>query len=219
MLAQPRRLEVGERGDGHEGSVEPLAGDPDLGRRLDLQRLLPDPRLVQPGEDVVEVARGELGQARLVGRARSTLDHRARLLRSGGGEKDGDIPRHVQEAHRQRDRVAADETRESEPVPALEDVLERRLGPRAEAEPPGETLRHLAVHRQRLAGHRKAVGDGLLDHDGAQLRGATEADVRPEEREDLCGVARVHERERGPGHDVVAIQLRGLVSVPGAPKE
>ena len=217
VLAKPRRLEIGERGDGHEGGVDPFARDPDLRKRLDLQRLLPHPRLVQLGEHLVEVARGEIGESRLVRRARSTLDDCACLLGAGGGEKDGDVSRHVQETHRQRDRVAAGDTREPQPVPALEDVFERRLGARAEAEPPGEPLRHLAVHRQRLAGRRKAVGDGLLDHGGAELRGATEADVRPEEREDLRGVARVDERERGPRHDVVAVQLRRLVPVRGAP--
>jgi len=62
------------------------------------------------------------------------------------------------------------------------------------------------------------VGNGLLDHGGAELRGATEADVGPEERKDLCGVARVDEREHGPRHDVVAVQLRRLVSVRGAPR-
>ncbi len=32
------------------------------------------------------------------------------------------------------------------------------------------------------------MGDRLLDHGAAESRGATESDVRPEERKDLCGL-------------------------------
>ena len=107
VLAKPRRLEIGERGDRREGGVDPFARDPDLRERLELQRLLPHPRVVELGEDLVEVAPGELGEPRLVRRARPALDDRACLLRAGGGEEDRDVSRHVQEPHRQRDRVAA----------------------------------------------------------------------------------------------------------------
>ncbi len=51
VLTKPRRLEIGECRDRREGGVDPFTGDPDLRRRLDLERLLPHPRLVEFGED------------------------------------------------------------------------------------------------------------------------------------------------------------------------
>ena len=107
--------------------------------------------------------------------------------------------------------------RESPSVPAREDVLERRLDARAEVEPPGEPLRHLAHRRERVAGPRAGVGDGVLDQRGADLRGAAGPDVGPVEREHLRGVGRVDEEERGPVRDVVAVELRRLVPVRRAP--
>ena len=123
----------------------------------------------------------------------------------------------MQQPHRQRDRVAARDAREPQPVPALEDVLERRLDAGAEAEPAGEALRHLAVHRERLAGQRRPCVDR---RPRPSRRGCSGSRPRPtfERRNasDLGGVARVDERERGPRHDVVAVELRRLVPVRGA---
>ncbi len=112
---------------------------------------------------------GELGEPGLVRGTRSTLDDGPCLVGACGGEEEGDVPRHVQETHRQRDRVAAG-VRESPSVPAREDVLERCLDARAEVEPPGEPLRHLAHRRERVTRPRAGVGDGVLDHRGANLR-------------------------------------------------
>ena len=159
---------------------------------------------------------GELGEPRLVRGTRPTLDDGPCLVGACGGEEEGDVPRNVQETHRQRDRVAAG-VRESPSVPAREDVLERCLDARAEVEPPGEPLRHLAHRRERVTGSRAGVGDGLLDHRGADLRSAAGPDVGPVERQDLGGVGRVDEEERGSVRDVVAEQLRRLVAVRGAP--
>src|SRR5438874_9914903 len=39
VLAKPRRLETGERGDGREGGIDLLTCDPDLRERLDLEHL------------------------------------------------------------------------------------------------------------------------------------------------------------------------------------
>ena len=128
----------------------------------------------------------------------------------------GSLPRNVQETHRQRDRVAAG-VRESSAVPTREDVLERCLDARAEVEPPGEPLRHLAHRRERVTGPRAGVGDGLLDHRGADLRSAARPDVGAVERQDLRGVGRVDEVERGSVRDVVAEQLCSLVAIRRAP--
>ena len=162
---------------------------------------------------VGEAARGEIGQSRLVCPARPLLDHRAGGLRSSGGQKT-EMSRATCTSRIGKGIASPPATtREVQAVPALKDVFECRLGARTESEPSGESLRHLAVHGQCLAGRRQAVGDGLLDHDGTELRRAAESDVRPEERDDLLGIARVDERERGPRHDVVPVDLRGLVSV------
>jgi hypothetical protein len=115
------------------------------------------------------VPRGELGKSRLVRGARSTFDDCPCLVGAGGGEEEGDVPRHVEETHRYRDRIAAG-VRESPSVPAREDVLERHLDARTEVEPPGEPLRHLAHRRECVTRPRARVGDGVVDHGGAELR-------------------------------------------------
>ena len=107
--------------------------------------------------------------------------------------------------------------RESPSVPAREDVLERRLDVRAEVEPPGEPLRHLAHRRERVTGPRAGVGDRVLDQRGADLRRAAGPDVGLVEREHLRRVGRVDQEERGSVLDVVAVQLRRLVAVRRAP--
>jgi len=101
--------------------------------------------------------------------ALATLNNRTRLIGSRGGEEERDVPGHVQEAHRQRDRVARD-VGYSPSVPAREDVLERRLDVFIEAKPPSETLRHLAHHRERVPGPRAGVGERLLDQFGTHVR-------------------------------------------------
>ena len=121
----------------------------------------------------------------------------------------------MQKTHRQRDLVAAD-VRESPSVPAREDELERSLDARAEGEPARESLRHLAHRREPLAGSRACIRDRLLDECVANFRGATGADVRPIEREDLGGVGRVDQEERGSVGDVVVVQLNRLMAVRGA---
>ena len=216
VAAKPRRLEAGERRDGHEGGIHPFACHPDLRKRLDLQRLLPDSRLVQLGEQVDEVSAREISEPRVVGLTRSTFDHGASLVRARGGEEERHVPGHVQETHGQRDLVATD-VRESPPVPACEDVLERGLDAGAELEPPREPLRHLAHRRERLARPGPGVGDGLLDQLRAHLRAAPDPNVRPVEREDLRGLGGINEVEGGPVRDVVAVELRRLVPVGGAP--
>ena len=217
VLAQPRRLEARERGDGHEGGVDPLACDPDLRKRLGLDCLLPHARLVQLGEEIVEVRERELREPGLIRFARSTLDDTPCLVRASGGEEERDVPAHVQETHRQRDLVAAG-IGKSLAVPAGEDVLERCLDARAEVEPPGEALRHFAHRRERVARTRAAgVGDDVLDHRGTNLGRAAGPDVGAVEREDLRRLGRVDEEERGSVLDVLAEQLRSLVPVRRAP--
>ena len=212
MLAQPRCLEAGERGDRPERGVDPLACDPDLRERLGCDRLLPHPRLVQLGEKLVEVLQRDAGEPGLVGSARSTLDDGPGLVGPRRREKEGDIPRHVQQPHRQRDLVAAG-VGEALSVPTSEDELEALLDAGAEVEPPGESLRDLAHRRERGTGPRAGVRDGVLDQRLSDLRAATGADVGAIERQDLGGVGRVDEEERGPMRDVVAVQLRRLVAV------
>ena len=187
VLAQPRRLETGDRGDGGECRVDPVARDEYRWSRLGPERALPHPRLVQSGEDVGEALHGERGQCGLVRSARSALDDSACLVGARCGEEQGDISRHVQETHRQRDRLTGDAWK-SPPVPAREDVLERGLDARIEAEPPGEPLRHLAHHRERVTGPRAGVGDRVLDQLLADLGAAADPDVRFVEREDLRGL-------------------------------
>ena len=98
-------------------------------------------------------------------------------------------------------------------VPAREDVFERGFDARAEFEPPGEPLRHLAHRRERLARPRACVGDRLLDERVADLRWAAGSDVGAVEREHLRRVGRVDEEERGPVRDVVVVDLQRLVPV------
>ena len=85
------------------------------------------------------------------------------------------------------------------------------VGP--QAEPPGEPLRHLAHLRERLARPRRRALDRHLDHLRAHLRRSAEPDVGSIELDHLCRVGRVDEIEGGPVRDVVAEQLRRLMSV------
>src|SRR4029078_11144418 len=158
-----------------------------------------------------------LGKPGLVGGARSTPDDAPRLVGASGGEKEGDIPPHVQKPHGKRDLVTTD-TWKSPPVPARKDVLERCLDARTEIEPSGETLRDLAHRRERVARARAAgVRDDVLDHRVPNLRRAAGTDVGPIEREHLRRVARVDEEERGSVLDVLAEQLCRLVPFRVAP--
>jgi hypothetical protein len=216
VLTEPRRLEPGDRRDRGECGVDPVTGDPLQRGRLAVHRLRPHVRVVELGKEVVEVPRGELGESRIVRCARATLDDRPRLVCARGGEEEGDVPRHVQQAHRQGDRVARD-VGDSPSVPACEDVLERRLDVRAEAEPAREPLRHLAHHRERVPGPRAGVGEGIFDQLGPHLRAAAGPDVGVVEGKDLVAVGGVDQVEGGSVVDVVAVQLRRLVSVRRAP--
>ena len=121
VLAKPRRLETGERGDGREGGVDPLARDPDLRERLGLERLLPHPRLVQLGEEVVEVPHGEIGEPGVVRGARSTLDDGSCLVGARGREEEGDVP-----SPRAEDASAAGSRRRGRPGTPVRPSVRRR---------------------------------------------------------------------------------------------
>ena len=164
---------------------------------------------------LVEVPEGELGETRLVRGARSSFDDVTRLARPGRGEEERDVPRHVEETHRRRDRVASC-ARESAPIAAREAMLERRLDTRPEVEPTREPLRDLAHRRERLTSPRGGVCDRVFEEGGADLQDLADADVGPVEREHLRRVGRVDEEERCPMRDVVAVELRRLVAVRGA---
>ncbi len=170
----------------------------------------------RPSSELAETPHGELGETRLVRRARSALDDGARLVGARRGEKQGDVPAHVQKAHRQRDLVASD-VWESSPVPAREDELERSVDARTEVEPAREPLCDLAHRGERRARPRTGLGDGVLDECGADFRRPPRSDVCAIEREHFRGVGRVDQEERGSVRDVVAEELRGLVPVRRAP--
>ena len=188
-----------------------------LRERLGLEGLLPHPRLVEPGEEVVEIPDRELCEPRLVRGTRPSVDDGSSLGGAAGGEEEGDVASDVQKTDGHRERVAPS-VRESVPVPAGEDVLEGGLDARAEVEPPREPLRHLAHRRERLSGPRAGVGDRVLDHRGANLRGAARADVGAVEREHLRRIRRVDQEERGSVLDVVSEQLGCLVAVRRTPR-
>ena len=215
VLPEPRRLEPGERGEGTERGVDALVRDPQLRQRLGVERLLPHARLVEPVEQVVEVAHREVGEPRLVRRAVSALDHGAGLVGAGGGEEERDVPADVQEPDRQRQLVAAD-GREAASVPAGEHVLERRLHARAELEPAGEPLCDLAHGREALARPRAGVCERVGDQRLALLRRLPGSDVRAVEGEHLRRVGRVDQEERRAVRDVVVVDLDRLVAVRGA---
>src|SRR5207248_2539041 len=107
----------------------------DLRKRLAFERVLPHPRVVQLGAHAVEVAHGELGQTRVVRRAGSAFEDGACVVGARGGEEERVVPRHVEETGRQWKLLTADLAGRALPVPAREDVLERRLDPCAELEP------------------------------------------------------------------------------------
>ena len=139
------------------------------------------------------------------------------LVGAGGREEERDVARHVQEAHRHRERVAAD-AREATSVPAREHVLEGSLDAGGEVEPPREALRDLAHRSKRIARARAGVRDRILDERRAGLRGLACPDVCAVEREHLFTARRVDEIERSPVLDVVAVERRRLMPVGCAPR-
>ena len=118
----------------------------------------------------------------------------------------------MQEAHRQGDRVPCD-VGEPSPVPAGEDVFERRLNVRVEIEPAREPLRHFAHHRKRRTPSRGGVRDRVLEHRCTHIRAPTGPHIGLVEREHLRRVGRVDQEERRPVLDVVPEQLRRFVPV------
>ena len=123
----------------------------------------------------------------------------------------------MQQAHRQRDRVAGDGGKAAS-VPTSEHELQRCLDVRAEVEPPRKTLRDLAHRRESLTCPRPGVGDRFLDDRRANLRRPADADVGAIELEHLGRTGRVDQEERCAVRDVVAEQLRRLVTVRRAPR-
>src|SRR5581483_6073145 len=87
VLAEPGRLEIGERSHRPEGSGDPVAADPSLGQRLALERLLPHPRVVEVAEQVCEVLDGQPGEPRVVRRTLTALDHVAGRVGTGGRQE------------------------------------------------------------------------------------------------------------------------------------
>jgi hypothetical protein len=87
QLAQPRRLQAGDRGDRREAFFDRVTVEPDRRRGLNRERVLPHPRLVDLSEHCVEVRDRELCEARLIRGAGALLEHRTRALGAGGGEE------------------------------------------------------------------------------------------------------------------------------------
>ena len=210
MSAQPVGLEVGERPDHAERGVDLVAGHPPLGRRLGGDRLLPDQRVVEPVEQLVEVVGREGGQVRVVGAARALLDHVARPIGARGRQEDRDVARDMEHPRRRRDRLPRGRAWEPVPVPALEDVRQVRDNAGAEAEPAGEALRDLAVQGERRARDLERVLERVGDHRLTNLRRSSLSHHVHEERADLFGVASVDECELGARLDVVPEELRLL---------
>jgi hypothetical protein len=215
VLTQPRRLQAGDRGDRREAFFDRLTVQPDRGRRLDRERVLPHARLVELREYRVQVRDRQLDQARLVSGAGALLEHCTRTLGPGCGEEQRGVLCDMQQADRERDLLAG-HGRDPQPVPAREHVSERRLDARAQAEPDGEPLCDLAHRFKRFASPRTGLRDRLLKHLGAHLGRPSEPDEGAIELEYLVRLGGVDQVERGPVRDVVAEQLARLVPVGGA---
>ena len=161
------------------------------------------------------MARTQLGQTRVVGRASPPHEHGSRIVVSRRGEEERKVPRHVEETCRQRQLLAADPSRQALPVPAGEHVLERPLDAGTQLEPACEPLRNLAHRRERLAGSRR-IGERRLDQPLANLRRASRTHVGAVEGEHLRRVGRIDQEEGCPVLDVLAEEERRLVPVRGA---
>jgi hypothetical protein len=96
VSAQPVRLEVGECPDHPERGVDLVAGHPALGRRLGGDRLLPDQRVVEAIEQLVEMVGRDGGQVRVVSATGALSNHVARAIGSSGRQEDGDVSRDVE---------------------------------------------------------------------------------------------------------------------------
>jgi hypothetical protein len=210
VAAQPVGLEVGECPDQAKRGVDLVAGHPLLRRRLGGDRLVPDQRVVEPVEQLVEVVGREGGHVRVVGAARALLDHLARPFGARGGQDDRDVTRDMEHPCRRRDRLPSGRAREPVPVPALEDVREVRDNAGPKAEPPGEALRDLAMQGERRACDLESVLERVGDHSLTNLRRSSLSHHVHEERAELVEVASVYECELGARLDVVPEELRLL---------
>ena len=116
----------------------------------------------------------------------------------------------MQHPRRRRDRLPRSRAREPVPIPALEEVRQVRDYAGAEAEPPGEPLRDLAVQGERRAHDLESVLERVGDHSLTNLRRSSLSDHIHEERAKLVEVASIHECELGARLDVVPEELRLL---------
>ena len=152
--------------------------DPDLRERLDLEHLVPHPRLVEVGEQLVEVRQRDPGEPwarrRRPARRSSTHAPRRGRRRRGRGRCRAPHAGGASTAATRRRRMVG----EPAPVPAGEDELERGLDALPEVEPAREPLRHLAHGRERVAGPRPRVRDRVLDQRSPNLRRTPGPDVR-----------------------------------------
>ena len=174
--------------------------------------MLPHARLVELGERIVEVLQCELDEPRLVRLAGSPLEDGSRVIAAAGGEEEREVPRHVEHTGGKRERLAADVLGQPRPSQRAKTNSSDVCDARAETEPPGEPLRHLAHRRKRISRPHR-VGERRFDDLLAHLRRAAGRDVRAVERDDLIHVGRVDEEEGGPMLDVLAEELRRLVPV------
>ena len=171
VLAQPRRLETGECGDRHEGGVDLLASDPELRERLDLERLLPHPRLVQLGEELVEVplARARRAEAR----TRRPLDVRSTARASSGPEAERKREMSRATCRRRIGNGIASPRASGNPRPSQRaktySSAASMLEPRSSHPANRCATSHIVANA--VARPRAGVGDRVLDQRGADLRG------------------------------------------------
>ena len=167
------------------------------------------------GEQLVEVPHRQLGEARVVGGARSALDDGARASAPARREEQRDVSGHVQESGRERDRLAR-RRRETRARPSAR--TRTRAQPRCPGSRPSQPANRCATSQSSRMprGPSARVRERLLDHRGADLGRPPDPDVGPVERERPPPARSGRRGRTRPGGDVVAEELRRLVPVRGA---
>ena len=216
VLAQPRRLQAGDRGDRREPRVDRLAVQPDRRRGLDRRARSPtsassssSPSIASRFATASSARRGSYAAPE---RSSSTAQARS----SPAAERNSEAS--LATCSRRIDIGICSPATGGRPSPSQRAKTYPSASWMLGRSPSqaGEALRDLAHRFQRFARPRAGFGDRLLEHLRANLRRPSEPDEGAIELEHLVRLGGVDQVEGGAVRDVVAEQLPRLVSVRGA---
>ena len=207
MAADPRRLEVGEVGEGREHRIETFGPDGREGLRLGGQHALPLVLGLASRGGVANLPE-RLDDRRVVRPTAPPAQPFARV-RALHGRQVG-VPGHHDHTNGERDRVALEPRGEALPVPPLVGMSESVDDRLAQARTAREHRPDLAVRRQR-ARHAFRVRKATGHQPQASHRSLVGRDAARELRQDLAARAHHDRSHGGVEGELVATDRRGAL--------